>query len=423
MKLRLSDDGSRLDITEGYPIVQGIFGLGLAAFAGMLLYQAIKSLFDPTNAFWPGEPSHLTLVGIAAGCLVGVTLGLVIAVYRSGTTLDRQVGKLIRWQRLGVDVTQKSRDLRRFDTLCLRSEMREAADSHNRTRSNRYYRIYVLVLSDPHGAQAPIGETTSTDQARAASRQIAEFLGIRFTDQALGEQPVPVGGGSVNVDLPVVGRVGYESPTTTVAMTPYVFRECLDPPPDTRVVIERCPDGVTLTIPPAGIWYGSKGLFPFGLIWSLIVGVMSAVLLMSGKPIEHNAWVAYATLIVFSLVGVGALMQAIQMGRRRAVFAVVGDRLLVLQTGPFSKKRWEWGRGDLHDVRTGPSGMAVNGVPVIELQVAPRTGSKVGFLAGHDEEELRWVATEVRRSFALKDALQDGPTGSSVAGTSFQPGQ
>jgi hypothetical protein len=267
--------------------------------------------------------------------------------------------------------------------------VREAADSNNRVGKDRYYRVFVLVLTDPHGAQAPVSETTSLDQARAAARQVVEFLGIPLTDRTIGE---PV-------------RAGADSLSQALATTPYVFRECLDPPPDTRVAIERCPDGVTLTIPPAGIWYGSKGMFPFGLIWSLIIGIFAGTFFLSGKPIEHNAWVAYVGITVFALIGIAMLMQSIQMGRRRAVFAVVGDRLLVMQSGPFSKKRWEWSRSNLHDVRTGPSNMAMNGVPVIEVQVAPRSGSTVGFLAGHEEEELRWIATEVRHSLALKSTV------------------
>ena len=49
-------------------------------------------------------------------------------------------------------------------------------------------------------------------------------------------------------------------------------------------------------------------------------------------------------LSIFVLAGVGMVLGAINMGRRRAVLAVVGGRLLVLQTGPFGSKRREWDR-------------------------------------------------------------------------------
>jgi len=43
----------------------------------------------------------------------------------------------------------------------------------------------------------------------------------------------------------------------------------------------------------------------------------------------------------------------------------------------------------------------VNNRPVIELQVHPRVGKKVGLLAGRDETELRWMATQLRRALKV----------------------
>jgi hypothetical protein len=45
--------------------------------------------------------------------------------------------------------------------------------------------------------------------------------------------------------------------------------------------------------------------------------------------------------------------------------------------------------------------MAVNNVPIIELQIHPRAGKTAGFFAGRDEPELRWLATELRRALAV----------------------
>ena len=52
----------------------------------------------------------------------------------------------------------------------------------------------------------------------------------------------------------------------------------------------------------------------------------------------------------------------------------------------------------LSAIRADASGMEVNDVPVIELQVHPAAGRKAGFFAGRDSEELRWMATELRRA-------------------------
>jgi hypothetical protein len=45
--------------------------------------------------------------------------------------------------------------------------------------------------------------------------------------------------------------------------------------------------------------------------------------------------------------------------------------------------------------------MAVNDVPIIELQIHPVSGKKAGFFAGRDEQELLWMATELRRALQL----------------------
>ena len=41
-------------------------------------------------------------------------------------------------------------------------------------------------------------------------------------------------------------------------------------PAGSKITIERFPDGLTITVPPTGIW--SQGLFVFGLIWNGFLG-------------------------------------------------------------------------------------------------------------------------------------------------------
>src|SRR5262249_45988138 len=155
--------------------------------------------------------------------------------------------------------------------------------------------------------------------------------------------------------------------------------------------------GVTLLVPPAGLWRGSKGLFLFSLIWCGFMAVFDGLLLAFA---EKREFVGPVVMVLFSLlfwaIRVGMLLGAVQMARGGAVLGVVGDGLLILQTGPFGTKRHEWNRDALADVRTGPSGMAVDHVPVLELQVHPRQGKPVGLLGGRDDAELQWLATLLR---------------------------
>jgi len=183
------------------------------------------------------------------------------------------------------------------------------------------------------------------------------------------------------------------------------FQEREKPPTDTQVRREDAADGVTLTVPPAGIMRGSKGLFVFSVVWLAFIGICDVALLLIMRD-EHriNGWGALCFSLIFWLIGIGMLLGAIQMGRRQAVLAVVGDQLAVLQTGPLRTKRYTWTRTELADVRTGPSGMTVNGNAVLELEIYPRQGTKTGLLAGRDPAELAWLATVLRRSLRLPAA-------------------
>jgi hypothetical protein len=40
--------------------------------------------------------------------------------------------------------------------------------------------------------------------------------------------------------------------------------------------------------------------------------------------------------------------------------------------------------------------MEVNGVPVMQLEIADTDGKRLGLLAGRSDEELEWIAHELR---------------------------
>jgi len=186
---------------------------------------------------------------------------------------------------------------------------------------------------------------------------------------------------------------------------PLPFVENAAQPLESDVVHERQPDGVTLTVPPAGIWRGSKGLFFFSIIWLGFMVIFDGMLLvMTRGGLGFMMLPFLAGSLLFWAIGIAMLVGAINMGRRRAVLAVVGDRLLVLQTGLFGTQRHEWDREELADVRPGPSGMKVNHVAVLELHVVPRQGKPVGLLCGRDNLELAWLATVLRRALAVPRA-------------------
>jgi len=97
-----------------------------------------------------------------------------------------------------------------------------------------------------------------------------------------------------------------------------------EPPTSSEIEIDAHADGVTLTVPPAGLLKGSKGLFVFSIVWCSITGGISTALFLGGP----ETWLLIGLfLLVFWSVGIAALLSAINMGRRRAVLAIVDDRL------------------------------------------------------------------------------------------------
>ncbi|HMF10832.1 MAG TPA: hypothetical protein VKE94_00960 [Gemmataceae bacterium] len=172
-----------------------------------------------------------------------------------------------------------------------------------------------------------------------------------------------------------------------------------DQPADSHVRVERQPDSVVLTIPPAGLRRGSNGLFGFAILWCGFMAVFtSIVVFFAGAGMRDGFGLFLAFIVAFWGIGIALLLAAINMGRRQAVLAVVDGTLMVYQTGLFGAKRHEWPKDSVASIRTGPSSMEVNEVPVLELQIHSNNGTKVGLLAGRNVDELRWLATMLRRS-------------------------
>jgi hypothetical protein len=179
----------------------------------------------------------------------------------------------------------------------------------------------------------------------------------------------------------------------------------LPQPADSPITIERFPDGLTITVPPAGLGKGTHGLFAFAILWNGFMGVFTPVLLIGifrGKGVEQGAaLIAPAVLSLFWLVGIGILLGALNMGRRRAAIAVTGGALMVIQAGIFGTKQRQWAATEIRKICAGHSGMEVNDKPILELQIYGQGAGKFGLLAGRADEELRWIASELRAALGV----------------------
>ncbi|HEV3299738.1 MAG TPA: hypothetical protein VG055_08855 [Planctomycetaceae bacterium] len=191
--------------------------------------------------------------------------------------------------------------------------------------------------------------------------------------------------------------------------------DVLEQPPGSKVQLERFPDGITFRVPPAGVWKGSAGMFQFGILWTFVIAGFTV--LFAGAGVAKGQGVsavlgALGIMSLFWLVGAGLLLGGWVMGTRESVIAVVGDSVMVMQTGLRRSKRREWPRSAIKTARVGASGTEVNDEPVLELQLHGPDKKLFGMLAGRDVQELTWMATLLRQ--ALKGTEPGCPEKSSA---------
>jgi hypothetical protein len=117
--------------------------------------------------------------------------------------------------------------------------------------------------------------------------------------------------------------------------------------------------------------------------------------------LKNDFWPTVLFLCGFWAVSFGLMAAGIKMGRRRATVTAEDNVLTVMQHGPFGDNRREFRRGEIAAIRADASGMGSNEVPIIELQIHPVTGKKVGLFAGRDAGELQWMATELRNALGV----------------------
>jgi hypothetical protein len=134
--------------------------------------------------------------------------------------------------------------------------------------------------------------------------------------------------------------------------------------------------------------------------------VFTSVVVLVGLNGKNNdpaaKWMFPIFIGLFWTIGIGMLTGAINMGRRQAAIAVTGEQLKLIITGLFGTTRKEWALSELLTFRKGASGIEVNDVPVMQLQIVPQTGAPYGLLTGRDEAEIEWIATHLRRVLRIE---------------------
>ena len=201
--------------------------------------------------------------------------------------------------------------------------------------------------------------------------------------------------------------------------SPHDVRERRERPVNSRVILQEHADGVTLVVPPPGVWRGSNGFIVFWtFLWCALLLPASIALGTAalwgnvhdkhGQPVGPVGPLLF--LVPFWLVGIGFLLAVLHRGRRRVTLTVDGSRLLVVQSGLFGTRRSEWPReeiAELHVVcdrrsRIGEGKKNPYYPWQIDLRIVPRDGPEVNVITYREgnprKADLEWMATTLRRA-------------------------
>jgi len=175
-------------------------------------------------------------------------------------------------------------------------------------------------------------------------------------------------------------------------------------PGDTTITVIDRPDAFAVSVPPAGIWKGSKGLFLISLLWN---GFMVVVGYFTLTKTDKGSLMSVLLFdVAFFAIGIGMLLGAVNMGRRRIMIAVVNGVLTSRVIGIFRTVERKVAVVDITSIGVGPSGMEVNNQPVMELQITHTgKGGKIGLLRERTDCEQQWVA------YLLRQKLQKPQSG------------
>lgn len=178
-------------------------------------------------------------------------------------------------------------------------------------------------------------------------------------------------------------------------------------PADSNVIVTEQGGAVELLVPSRGLWKESAGLIRFGVIWSLVVGVILFLILFAerqgGFPVG-----AVLGVLAFDLVGVAALLVGIHFGTRRWLLRANPGELRVALKSALRRRAWQWPATDIESISAGDSGTRVNGRVLFQLQIKLHGGGRAtGLLTGRNADELAWIATTLRRALGRGQAGAD----------------
>ncbi|HEY7329624.1 MAG TPA: hypothetical protein VH592_18440 [Gemmataceae bacterium] len=202
-----------------------------------------------------------------------------------------------------------------------------------------------------------------------------------------------------------------------------VVEICTDPsrvqdrpcqPTNSTAILESQPDGLTITIPPAGLVGGSgwffvlwclgwnSAAFPFAILFLCLAIQGEAKWQRSNEKMSVLA--ACLFMAPFLVVGIGSLFALLHRAWRRTVIAVAGDSLQIVESGLLGTRRRHWSETDLLGVGVRSDSWQNskgNTRWTISLTVQSRQGGMYRLLSYREKAELEWIATVLRQALRL----------------------
>jgi hypothetical protein len=221
-----------------------------------------------------------------------------------------------------------------------------------------------------------------------------------------------------------------EQPSEAVSVAsesaaPHDIRDRPERPLNCRALLEERADGVALKMPPAGIWRGSnKFVVLWTFLWCGIVLFATIMLVMAipqgnlhdkrGQPLSPLCLLSVT--VPLWLIGIVFILVILHQAYRSVMLTVAGERLLVVQSGLFGMRQWEWPRDAIAELRVACDRRAKIGEGKknpyypwqIDLRIVPCDEPAVNVITYREGDprkaDLEWMATVLRASLRLSEA-------------------
>ncbi len=226
------------------------------------------------------------------------------------------------------------------------------------------------------GKPFAVGFLYPTELLQALARELIEELGLSQ-------------GNKGEVEVVVEKATEFHKPAVPVS---------LDPPDGTPIAFSRNQVGLLLEIPGKGFRGTGCFLLVFGVLWCTIIGAITFGFL-SGDTNSDSPTVLF--LVPFWAIGIGVLLLAFHLARRRAMLAVVNGNLLIKRTGLFGSKSREIRADEIRSIEVGQTKYQVNdrNLPLLHIETG---GKPVRLLDGREAEEIAWIVAVLRDGLAPK---------------------